>query len=186
MSDGQTREKESAGSWDLRKRGIAPLHVSDFWKVWSIGPIRLFAYEAGPIKLLVLCQITGRLPDNSLIFPFLRLTRLTNKPALSFSLGQTLIHHQPILAQYSTRTHNRRVKLFFVIFVHDKSNMEQSSPWRMFSMHSKVPDFHQWRWCLLHTWPAIFQNTSFPDGASWLVSGEHITEAWRGWWEVRR
>ena len=49
-----------------------------------IGPIRLFAYEAGPIIFLVLCQITGRLPDNSLIFPFWRFTMLTNKPALSF------------------------------------------------------------------------------------------------------
>ena len=46
----------------------------------------VFAYEAGPIILLVLCQITGRLPDNSLIFLFWRLTRLTNKPVLSFSL----------------------------------------------------------------------------------------------------
>ena len=30
----------------------------------------MFAYEAGPIILIVLCQISGRLPDNSLIFPF--------------------------------------------------------------------------------------------------------------------
>ena len=50
----------------------------------------MFDYEAGPIILLVLCHITGRLPDNSLIFPFWRLTRLTDKPALSFSLDRAV------------------------------------------------------------------------------------------------
>ena len=60
----------------------------------------------GPIILLVLCQITGRLHDNSLIFPFWRLTRLTNKPALSFSLpeapdgvGDVGVHQVPVDAQ---------------------------------------------------------------------------------------
>ena len=48
----------------------------------------MFAYEAGPIRLFVLCQTSGRLPDNSSIFMFWRLTRLTNKPALSFSLDR--------------------------------------------------------------------------------------------------
>ena len=80
------REKETAGSRDLRKRGIAPLGVTDFWEVWSIGPIRLFAYEAGPIKLLVCVRLLGGCLIIPLIFPFWRLTRLTNKPALSFSL----------------------------------------------------------------------------------------------------
>ena len=48
-----------------RKRGIAPLNVSDFWEVRLIEPIRLFAYEAGPMRLLVKGHISGRLPDNS-------------------------------------------------------------------------------------------------------------------------
>ena len=60
--------------------------VSDFWEVWSIQPIRLFAYEAGPIKLLVCVRLLGGCLIIPLIFPFWRLTRLTNKPALSFSL----------------------------------------------------------------------------------------------------
>ena len=61
--------------------------------------------------MLVLCQITGRLPDNSLVFPFWRLTRLTNKPALSFSLvrrvGYSHLHLQISMSRRALRTATR-------------------------------------------------------------------------------
>ena len=103
---GLTREKESAGYRDLRKRGIVPPSVSYICEVWSIGPIKLFAYEGGPIILLVLCQITGRLPDNSLIFLFWRFRRLTNS---QHSLSLWFIPPRANLAQaVSTAVCQRR------------------------------------------------------------------------------
>ena len=92
------RERERWLTRFLRKRGIAPPSVSYIWEFWSLRPIRLFAYEAGTIKLLVsgrLCMSSSGYLVGDIFFLPKKRRYLNYIPGVPISASSQKSHFKP-------------------------------------------------------------------------------------------